>query len=133
MSRLSLKDKIIIIQLYYANNQSETQTLRKFTSAKGLKRTSHGPNRNTIRPLICRFDQYGNGHNKPRCGWPSIDQETVDKMADVVSNDPHSSSTKISKITNAAPSAGRRILHTSIFTCILIIFIRFIKSLKPMK
>lgn len=111
MSRLSLEDKVLIVQLYYGNNRSETQTLRKFRSAKGFKRASDGTNRNTIRSLICRFEQYGNIQDKPRCGRPSIAQETVEKVADVVSNDPHTSSTQISNITNTAPSTVRRILH----------------------
>ena len=72
MSRLSVEDRVLLVQIYYMNNLSITETIRKFSSQKHLKKKEDAPTYATIDKLIKRFVTTGSVHDLPRSGRPTV-------------------------------------------------------------
>ena len=81
MSRLEEDDKILLVQLYYRNNESVAEALRKFGTLKGIKNKKDLPHPSTVTNLIQKFDSNGTVSNLPH-GRKSddISREKISKV-----------------------------------------------------
>ena len=85
---MDLKTRIEVVQCYYASHRSPTAALRLFKQQRGL---IQGPfSITTVTRLIAKFEETGSVADKPRSGRPSVTEDTVEEVKQVLR---HQSST----------------------------------------
>lgn len=112
MSRLSLEDRILLVELYFTCGKSVTEAIRKFSTAKNIKRASEAPSRSTVTDLVAKFHSTGSVADMERPGRPSLQEMRSTAVQQVV--DEHNgqvSSVAISRETNIPQSSVLAILH----------------------
>ena len=115
MSRIALSDRILIVQLYYSNNQSVTETIRKYSSTRNLKRKEEAPSWHTVQKIVERFCSTGSVADLPRSGRPRRSEEDISEVSDVTTAASGKISTRrISLETNIPETTVRKILKVDL-------------------
>ena len=78
LEMLSIQERIEIVKLYYENNKSRKETLRKFMTEHRLKLPPFTVQ--TITKTIQTFEETGSIHNKLKSGRPSVSSEIVKRI-----------------------------------------------------
>lgn len=84
MSRLTVADRVLIVQLYYSNGESPTATISKFIATKKTHNDRDAPTHQTIRNIIERFCSTGSVADLPRSGRPGVSSETISTIKSAV-------------------------------------------------
>ena len=71
---LTLKQRIQLVQLYYANNKSITATIRLYRLQYGIQNIC---SRQGLTNLIHKFEKTGSVKDADRSGRPSVSKETL--------------------------------------------------------
>ena len=115
MTRITIDDRILLVQLYYGNSKSVTDTIRKFSSLKNLRRKEEAPTRHAVQSVIQRFCETGSVADLPRSGRPRRSNEDVDAVKDVTEGaGGRISSRRISLETSIPASTVRKILKVDL-------------------
>ena len=80
MSRIDLQDRIMLLKLFYKNNECVTQTLRSFNTLKNIKKTCDSISPAAVRSIISRFNETGSVQDKARSGRQSSSVEKVETV-----------------------------------------------------
>jgi transposase len=79
MESLDLRTRIDLVKAYYSEGSSPIACLRKYKKDHQLH--EHVCKESTVRRLIARFEETGSVSDLPRSGRPSVEEETVEKVA----------------------------------------------------
>lgn len=111
MSRLSLEDRILLLELFIKNHESTTETFRNFRRIRGLKEKTDPCSPSTLRSLLTRFRETGSVGDKSRSGRPSLAEERSGDVEEIVQNSEGATSVrKISYATSIPTASVHRIL-----------------------
>lgn len=80
MARIDTEDRILLLKLYYRNQESVAQTFRAYKSIKGIKDSGDPFTRVALMNIINRFDETGSIHDKQRPGRTSESQNSVPQV-----------------------------------------------------
>lgn len=113
MSRLPLEDRLLIIQLYYGNGRSETETVKEFVKEKGMKNHRDSPDRKTIRDLVHKFETTFSLFDAHRSGRPSTSDEKKEEVSQsVLEHEGKVSCRRLSHEVGLPTTTVHRILRT---------------------
>ena len=74
--------RLDLVRLYYANNSSATEALRKYKTEKGLK---HDPcAASAVTKLIQKSETTFSSYDMPKSGRPSLKEERVNLVSNAV-------------------------------------------------
>ena len=108
--------RLDLVRLYYANNCSATDALRKFKTQKGLK--NNPCNVSAITKLITKFETTFSLHDMPKSGRPSLNDEREDLVSEAVENTANeigaTSVRRVSIETGIPKSSTYRIIRNSL-------------------
>ena len=115
MNRITIDDRILLVQLFDGNLNSVTETIRKFSTLKKLRRKEEAPTRHAVQSIIERFCETGSVADLPRSGRPRRSEEDVDAVRNVTEGaEGKISSRRISLETNIPVSTVRKILKVDL-------------------
>lgn len=115
MSRLTTQDRVLLVQLYFENGRSVERTIRKFSSAKGLRRREEAPSRRHILHLVHKFQATGSVLDQPRRGRPQVSTEVLASVSAAVTNAQGRTSVRsIARSTGVPSTTVHSLLHNSL-------------------
>ena len=109
--RLTIQDRILLVQLFYGNDRSSSVTLRRFRTIRGIKNESDGPRRSTLASLIDRFEETGSVEDKPRSGRPSIEEDSIHMVEEAIQENPHTSVRRVAGAMGISRSSVGKVLR----------------------
>ena len=80
MSPITLEERIEIVELFYSNGESVTETQRKFCTRHGIKRKTDAPSVSTISNIIQNFKTNG-CVNTSHCNGRGKDKELTQRLS----------------------------------------------------
>ena len=101
MSRLSVSERVEIVELYFEHGRSATEVQRKWSTKYG--RHCRIPHRETINEIVNRFRESGSVNDRPRSGRPS-NEEAAQAVGSLIQENPSLSLRQISKQLGHSPS-----------------------------
>jgi Helix-turn-helix domain (DUF4817) len=110
-SRLEMPDRLLLVQLYYQNNRCPSETIRKFSTLRGIKSKTDAPTVTAVQNLITKFESTYSLFDAPRSGRPSISGDSVDEVSGLLEQ-AHGriSTTQISRQLNIPQSTVHKIV-----------------------
>ena len=110
-SRLEMPDRLLLVQLYYQNNRCPSETIRKFSTLRGIKSKSDAPTVTAVQNLVTKFESTYSLFDAPRSGRPSISSDYVDQVSDLLEeNHGRISTTLIGRQLNIPQSTVHKIV-----------------------
>lgn len=94
MSRLSVSERVEIVELFFENGRSAKEVQRKWSNKYG--RHSRIPARKTINDIVSRFHETGSVNDRSRPGRPS-NEDAVEAVGELIQDNPSSSMRQIAK------------------------------------
>ena len=106
-----MEDRLLLVQLYYQNNRCPSETIRKFSTLRGIKSKSDAPTVTAVQNLVTKFESTYSLFDAPRSGRPSISSDYVDQVSDLLEeNHGRISTTLIGRQLNIPQSTVHKIV-----------------------
>ena len=113
MAELSVADKVLIVKLYFKNEECVAAAIRCFCTEKGIKKREEFPSRTSVERFINNFLEFGSV-NIEKVSSKRRSDEDIENIRTMIEKNPSSSCRSLSASTDFSKSKIHNILRKDI-------------------